>query len=100
MEGRSLDKILSESELKALFELMDNPAWTILDKINKEVSQDWIEQTASLDFTDKTDKEMVRKLRHRQGQIKGVSTFLLFLNKKKKEWEKKLEKEMNKKVVQ
>lgn len=91
MEGNSLEDILSEEELKALFELMDDNAWYILGKINKKVQEDWIEETANVDWSNKDDNEMIRKLRHRQGQIKGVSMLLRYLEKKKKEYQKKSE---------
>lgn len=82
-EEKALDKILSNDELRALFELMDSPAWYLLEKINKIMQEDWIEQTANANWSDADDKEMIRKLRHRQGRIQGVALFFAYLKKKK-----------------
>lgn len=91
MEGKEgLEKILSKDELKALFELMEMPGWYLLEKVNKAFMADWIEQTASLDVGNMTDDELVRKVRDRKGQIKGITLFLAYLKKKKAFVEKKL----------
>lgn len=89
MEGKKLDKILDGHQLTMLFELMQHPGWPLLKKLNNAMQQDWIEQTANMNWADKNDEEMIRDLRHKQGQIKGVSLFFWYLEKK-----------MNNKVVQ
>ena len=66
-----------------LYEMMDSPGWQSIKKVNNAVKEDWIQQTVDFDMTSKTDDEMLRILRHRQGQIKGVTLFLNYLEKKK-----------------
>lgn len=87
-----IDKILNHNELRMLHELMQHPGWPLLEKVNKAIQADWIEQTANANWAEKDDAAMIRDLRHRQGQIKGVSQFLWYLKKKlntKVEQEKK-----------
>jgi hypothetical protein len=79
----SLESILNAQELRALFDIMAQPGWAVLSKVNERVKEDWINQTADMHFTEKDDAEMLRILRHRQGQITGVSLFLAYLEKKR-----------------
>lgn len=86
---KSLESILQPHELRFLIDLMDHPGWPLLDKINRVVAEDWIHQTATMDFSSKDDEEMKRVTRTRSGMIKGISLLLSYLEKKKIELAKK-----------
>lgn len=94
--NKSIEKILSADELMVLYEMMSHPGWGVLKKVDKAMKEDWVEQTANYDMSGKTDEEMMRKMRHRQGQIKGVSLFIGFLEKKLRDRKKRIEKEEKK----
>lgn len=77
-----LGKFLNEQELKGLHELVNHPYWYLLEKVNTAIKEDWIDQTANLDFSTKTDEEVMRVMRMRNGMLKGISLFLGYLAKK------------------
>ncbi len=79
---KSIEKILSADEQIVLRELMLHPGWGALKKVTKAIKEDWIEQTATFDMSSKTDVEMMRILRHRQGEIKGMSKVISYVEKR------------------
>lgn len=81
-DNKIIDKILSVDERMVLLEMMGHPGWGILKKINRKIKEDWINQTADFDMSGKNDEEMIRILRHRQGQIVGMSLVIRYLEKK------------------
>ncbi len=90
---KSIENILSADELTMLFEMMTHPGWSVMKKMDKAMREDWIEQASNADMSDKTDDEMIRVLRHRQGQIKGMSLFMSYLEKKKSDRERRAAKD-------
>ncbi len=92
-KDKAVTKFLSKDELMVLFEMMTHPGWEVFKKVGKAISADWIEQAAGTDMSNKSDEEMLRMLRHRQGQIKGVDMTVNYLEKKMKQSKEKLKKE-------
>lgn len=88
MEGKkdkSIDKVLSKDERGVLFEMMDHPGWDVLKTINTVMTNDWMDQTSYMDLSAKSDDELIRFVRHRQGQIKGMRLVMDYLEKKRKD---------------
>ena len=84
-KDKAISKVLSDDEMMVLFEMMTHPGWGVFKKVGKAISADWIEQAAHIDMSHKPDEQMLRMLRHRQGQIKGGSMTIGYLEKKMKE---------------
>lgn len=73
---------LSEEELKMIEETINTPGWEVIKRVNKRMAEDWIGQTAMVDFSEKTDDEVKNIVRFRQGMIKGMILLIRYIEKK------------------